>query len=199
MAKHQETSDPTRLLTWLEANKDTDKVEIDGILQPLVKTSMVEFRGYVPEADYNLALLYECPFAGGKTEIANFGARLLINNPLVENIDWGTIPSLKASDDESRLFRARVPEGTLKLLQSLGAKHKFNGNQLATLVVRAFHTDPGIIISYQEWEARGIEETGLSIEEFRNVCFARYRVEGVTKRYNLAKIGDPEAAMEKML
>lgn len=199
MPKHQETSDPERLRVWLENNKDTDKVEIGGIIQPLVQTELAELQGYVPETDYNLALLHECSFGGGKSEIANFGARILLNNPFADDINIANIPTLTAKDDDGRLFRARLPKETLYRLQELGNHHRWNANQLATLVVRAYHSDNGIQINYQQWETRAIEKTGLTQEEIRKVCFARYRVEGMKKRYSLAQKGDPEAAMEKMV
>lgn len=199
MAKHKETPNPEKLLSWLQKNKDSDKVEINGIIQPLVRNSVRKLEGYIPAEDYNLALLYECAYGGGKPEIANIGSRNLIDNGLLEEINWELVPALKKEDNDGRLFRAYIPQETLEGLEEIAGNWKLRSSQLVTLVVRSYHTDAKVQKKYGNWLQLKMRQTGLTQEEIEDICYARYRVEGVTKRYNLAKAGDPEAAMEKMI
>ncbi len=195
MAKKKPNSDPEKLLRWLEQHSDDGKLERDGVLVSVVADKSVEFAGHVHEKDYNQALLYSAPWGFKKSGIGEHGVLSLIRQqPISEILNFESLPTYTAEEQDSRLFRCRLPEGTLAILQKFSANHKLNRSQLATLVLRYFCNDPAIQRTYLEWEATW----SYPREVVRKAVFDFFRVDGTIKRYNLAKSGSPEAGAEKL-
>lgn len=198
MPKRNPSSNPDTLRKWLEQHKDDDKVEVDGILVPVIADSSVELSGHVYKDDYNDALKYAAPWGCKKTGIGSYGILLLSLNPSLNVMSPQDTKTYAANDDDSRLFRCSVPAGTLEILKNFNRQYKLNRSQLATLVLRSFASNEGIQKIYSEWLNKWCEITKLSPEEVEDTLYSFYRIDGTTKRYNLAKVGDPEAGAEKL-
>lgn len=198
MAKKFPSSNPDTLRKWLESHKNDDKVEVNGVLTPIVADASIEFSGHVHEDDYNNALKYAAPWGCKKTGIGCYGILLLTLNSSLNVVPPSVTETYTASDDHSRLFRCSVPTGTLEILKTFNSQYKLNRSQLATLVLRSFANNEGIQRIYADWLNKWCEITGLSPEEVETILYTFYRIDGTTRRYNLAKIGDPEAGAEKL-
>jgi hypothetical protein len=195
MTKKLPSSDPDKLLRWLEQHSDDGKLERDGVLVPVIADKSVEFSGHVHEKDYNLALLYSAPWGFKKSGIGEHGIMALIRQyPISEILNLDNLPTYGADAPDSRLFRCRIPEGSLLILQRFCSKHKLNRSQLATLVLKSFCNDPAVLSAYQDWETAW----DYPAETVRKAVYDFFRVDGTMKRYNLAKSGSPEAGAEKL-
>lgn len=195
MTKKKPSSDPEKLRRWLESHLDDGKLEQDGILTPVIKDSSVEFSGYAHEKDYNLALLYSAPWGFKKTGIGEHGIMALKRQyPISDILRLDNITTYQSEDQDSRLFRCRIPKGTLQVLQRFCRQHELNRSQLVTLVLKSFCADPAVLAEYQEWE----NSWNLPAEVVRKTVYDWFRVDGTKKRYNLARRGNPEAAKEKL-
>lgn len=195
MAKKLPSSDPDKLLRWLEQHIDDGKLERNGVMTPVISDRSVEFSGHVHEKDYNLALLYSAPWGFKKAGIGEHGIMALIRQyPISEILSLNNLPSYTADDPNSRLFRCRIPEGTLLILQRFCAEHSLNRSQLATLVLKSFCSDSAVLTLYQTWES----SWGYPADTVRKAIYDFFRVDGTMKRYNLAKSGSPEAGAEKL-
>lgn len=198
MVKKFPSSDPDALRKWLESHKNDDKVEVEGVLVPIVADASIELSGHVHRDDYNSALKYASPWGCKKTGIGCYGILLLTLNPSLNIVSPQNTKTYASGDEDSRLFRCSVPTGTLDILRNFNKQYKLNRSQLATLVLRSFANNERIQQIYADWLKKWCEITGLSAEEIEEIVFSFYRIDGTVKRYNLAKIGDPEAGAEKL-
>lgn len=198
MAKKQVSSDPDALRRWLEKNKDADKVEVNGVLVPIVASDSTELSGHVNADDYNQALKLSAPWGCKKTGIGAYGIFLLALNPSIDVVDIRSTPTYSAKDDNSRLFRCTIPGGTLEILKGFNRTYNLNRSQLCTLVLRSFGNNDKIQQIYQDWREEWCQKTGLTPEQVDDIVFSFFRIDGTLKRYNLAKVGDPEAGAEKL-
>ena len=193
--KKKPSGDPEKLRKWLSEHTDDGKLEKDGVLVSLIADSSVEFAGYVHERDYNLALLYSAPWGFKKAGIGEHGVMALVRQyPISEILNLDNLETYQEDDINTRLFRSRIPKGTLKVLQKFCVQHRLNRSQLATLVLRSFISDSAVLNTYRDWES----SWDYAPELVRKTVYDWFRVDGVTKRYHLAKRGSPEAGKEKM-
>jgi len=198
MPKKEANSDPNALRRWLEKNKDADKVEVNGLLVPIVETDSIELSGHVHADDYNRALRFSAPWGCKKTGIGTYGIFLLALNPNIDIVDLRSTPTYAAKDDESRLFRCNIPTGTLEVLKGFNESYGLNRSQLCTLVLRSFGNNEKVRQIYNSWRDEWCKKSGLTPEQVDETVFSFFRIDGTLKRYNLAKIGDPEAGAEKL-
>lgn len=195
--KKKPSSDPQKLLSWLEEHADDGKLERDGILVSVVADDRVEFCGHVHERDYNRALLLSAPWGFKKSGIGEFGIAAILRqypNEVGGLLDLSKIPTHAKDDKDSRFFRCNISKGTLEILQRFCRAHKLNRSQLATLVLQHFNSDPAILRAYDEWE----NQWHMPPDTVRKAVYDFFRRDGASRRYRLAKAGDPEAGAEKL-
>lgn len=196
--KYSYSGDAEKLRKWL--NEHSNDGQING--KPIIEDTYTEVKGYVHERDYNDALRLAAPWAGKKAFIADHGIVAIASRSVnvLTKVEMQSLPTYIENQEESRLFRGRVTQGTLNILkQEIGSFGiSLNTSQQATVVLRYFISDATIQRVYRRWLHSWLAETGMKVDEIEDVLYSFYRVDGAKKRLQAAEENNPDAQADKM-